>query len=144
MVCEVHFRFYLLHATSSISPCSCRQNGFRVPRQVRRPHLAPYQSRPLLTTSPRETRDRIRTTHKTYDNFKLEKIAKDQATIGAVTLFIHYQWGYLLILLLHAVLSASTIVQVPLFKIWILGKKPEGVVKRPWKGDAAEKVVKLR
>ncbi|KAJ3049481.1 hypothetical protein HK097_009527 [Rhizophlyctis rosea] len=110
-----------------------------------RQRIAKADDKTVLEYQDKETRDKIRTTHHTYDNYKLEKLAKDQAIIVAITAFIHYQWGHLLILLLHAVLSASTIAQVPLFKIWILGKKPEGDLKRPWKGDAVEKdKVKLR
>ena len=75
----------------------------------------------------------VRTTYGDYDREKLKEALRTALTGAGVMMAFHFYFHLTQPLALQSIMSVKTAIGSPLAKIYILGKKAEGDLRRPWK-----------
>ena len=65
---------------------------------------------------------------------RLRDAAKSFFIPALVTVVMHFRYGYVQPLVLQIIFPWRQYLSMPLVKVHVFGNKPEGDLKRPWKG----------
>jgi hypothetical protein len=76
--------------------------------------------------------ENVETTFRDHDLSQLQSQIMQMIVGLGIVSFIHFKWGYLRPLLLQSVLGVKSFIGTPLAQVYLLGKKTEGELARPW------------
>lgn len=75
----------------------------------------------------------IITTHCEYDSDELKKFARNSFMSVAISVFLHFKFGYLQPIFIQSVMPLKNLVSNPIVRIHLLKHPVEGALRRPFK-----------